>query len=309
MTSERVRELMHAFAYFFSDWDVPKLGRDIVLSIGTALLIAFGASRWDRIRWYLTRERADFRRMFGQGATRTREIVVVLDTFRDPRWLPPALQEQLKVFPLPAGPPRFHKIFPDGHITQFPLGDQPILAYASARAATYITDSVAGIPSISGRALSDEEVVAWWDASFVCVGNSYNNFKSDDIKHSPGNLWLEDDGGLPRIALKDGREVAVTQRQQLGYVLKIANPFVPDFACIVCGGIGQNGASGAARFFADNWRRLSRRFEARGFLIVLAVTPGSDQATQEILTFGRESIWRRFRTWVTTSLAPPPPSP
>jgi hypothetical protein len=149
-------------------------------------------------------------------------------------------------------------------------------------------------------------VVERWDATFVCIGNSYNNLKSDVIKHAPGNEWLQDDGGPPRIALRNGQVEAVGPRRQLGYVLKIPNPFLREFTSIVCGGIGANGASGAARYFADNWRRLSKRFGARGFLIVLEVVPGSDQATTEIVAFGRESTWRQFRAWVASILAPAP---
>ncbi len=152
---ELIGRVWSAVLYIFSDWDVPKIGRDVVLNVVGALAIAYVAVQWDRIRWYVTRERAYFRRMFGPGATRTREVVVVLDTFRDPRWLPAAVQAKLHIVVAAGGEPRFHKIFPAGHTTNFPVGDQPILSYASARAATYITDSVAALPGVlAGRWLT-----------------------------------------------------------------------------------------------------------------------------------------------------------
>ena len=79
---EMIEELRAAWRFVrhaFSDWDVEKLGRDTTLHVVAAVLIALVASQWDRIRWYVTRERADFRRMFGRGAIRSREIVIVLD--------------------------------------------------------------------------------------------------------------------------------------------------------------------------------------------------------------------------------------
>jgi hypothetical protein len=112
--------------------------------------------------------------MFGRGATRSREIVLVLDSFRDPRWLPGNIQQQLGVVPPMQGPAVFSKIFPDGHGTSFPINEQPILPYASARAAAYITDSVAATPGVSVRPIVDEEATRW-DATFVCIGSSYNN--------------------------------------------------------------------------------------------------------------------------------------
>jgi hypothetical protein len=51
-------------------------------------------------------------------------------------------------------------------------------------------------------------------------------------------------------------------------------------------------------YFADNWRRLSRRFRSNGFLVVLAVTPGGDQATQAIKAYGREWLPRRVWAWI-----------
>src|SRR2546422_9746972 len=109
----------------------------------------------------------------------------------------------------------------------------------------------------------------------------------------------------PRFAFTDGTEVTVDQRRHLGYVLKVPNPFFPERVCIVCGGIGKNGTSGAARFLADNWRRLSRRYRSSDFLIVLAITPGSDQAAQEIRAYGREWFWRRAWAWVVRFFRPP----
>jgi hypothetical protein len=296
-----LRAVGRAIRRAFSDWDVEKLGRDIVLNIVAAVLIAVAVIQWDRMRWYVTRERIEFRRMFGPGAARTRQVVLVLDSFRDPRWLPAAAQQALNVNPPLQGPSVFYKIFPDGHGTSFPVDEQPLLPSASARAAAYVTDSIAATSGIVVRPLVDEEVKDW-DATFVCIGSSYNNIRSDDVKHSAVNLWLADDGGPPKFRFKDGTEVPVGPRQHLGYVLKVTNPHYADRVCIVCGGIGPNGTSAAARYFADNWRRLSRRFKRNGFLIVLAVTPGGDQGTKEIKAYGQETLRRRFWAWVRRNI-------
>jgi len=270
----------------FSDWDLEKLGRDIALNVVAAVVIAFIASRWDRIRWYLTRDRADFRRMLGPGAARSHEIVVVLGTFRDPRSLSveaqKKLQEQLKIPASTGETSVFYKFFPDGHVTAFQVGEEPILSHEWARDAAYVTDSVAAVRGTVVRPVADEEIAARWNSTFVCIGSSYTNIRSDDVKLSSVNQWLADDGGKPKFVFKDGAEVGITQRQHLGYVLKVSNPFSPGHVCIVCGGIGANGTSGAAQYFAANWRGLSRRFRVNSFLIVLAITPGSDQAAQEI---------------------------
>ena len=198
--------------------------------------------------------------------------------------------------PSAAPPPsqRYYKQFPD-HQTVFPGAFEDLLGYCSARAATHLVEALADSPDIAIRVLPDTAVVAEWRGTFLNIGSSASNIKTDAMKRLPENTFLADDVGV-HLTLHDGKHIAPEDGLDRGYILRLPNPFAPGYNLIACAGLGEWGTSGAAWFFAQNWRSLRRRFGTNPFLIVVAVHRGGDQSAREILAIGKQRwLWRAAR--------------
>jgi len=271
----------------------------LVAGLFSGILIFLVGLRWRLVTSYLSRERAAFRCMFGAGAIEAGVVMLTLDTYRDLRLLPPEVQQRLGVAPIQVAPSqghRFFKVFPDGHATAFPGAYGDILGYRSARGAAYLVNVLGGVPGITVRAVSDWEVSSQWKGTFVNLGSSASNIKTNDIKHLQENVWLQDD--LGRFEFKDGRVVTIEDRTDKGIILKLVNPYFPEHSVFVCAGLGEWGTSGAAWFLSAHWRLLTRRFRRNPFLVVVRVTIGSDESARELLAFGEESLLWRMRAWI-----------
>ncbi len=294
-------------------WTINTIVRDLTVNVMAGLLsgavIFLVGLRWRLVSSFLSRERAAFRRLFGPKATEAGFITVTVDTYRDLRLLPPSVLTQLGIPTQSLGPSgvgnvsggagtsggRYYKIFPDGHLTAFPGAFEELLGYCSARAAAYLVDKLSGIGNGTVRAVSDGEIANRWDGTFINLGSSASNVKTNDIKHLPENRWLlEDIKG--KFEFKDNSEVVIDIKGDKGIILKIANPYIPGYSLLVCAGLGEWGTSGAAWYLSRHWRSLSRRFKMEPFLIVVNVSQRSDESAQEIRYFGKESTsWRVFQ--------------
>ena len=262
------------------------------------LVVGFLAGRWSD---YSRKGRA-FKRVFGKSAGRVGELLIVLDTIRDTRVLSPSDQAAIGIQspkPTPAGA-RYYKLFPDRHFTWIPGPNEALVPECSARAAGYLIDAFRGIRKISTKSVSDSSVGSRWNGTFIALGSSYSNIKTDDIKHLPENPWLLDDAG--EFKLKDGNLVRIEPRCDKGLILKLPNPHCQGHSLVVCEGLGEWGTSGAAWFLATHWRTLSRRFGQQPFLLILNVTIGDDESTREILARGQELRLWRLAKWFQAKL-------
>ena len=254
------------------------------------LAVGFFVGRWSN---YTARA---FKRIFGRRAGKTGDLLIVLDTIQDTRVLPSEEQQKLGIQST-AGVPvlqRFFKVFPDGHITAISGPTGSLLPECSAKGASYLLDALRGVRGISARSIADKEASVQWNNTFITLGSSYSNIKTDDIKHLPENPWLENDAG--KFTFKDGTTAQAEQRYDKGLVMKLDNPHVNGHALIVCEGLGEWGTSASAWFLAYNWKILSKRFGKNPFLICLSVTKGTDESAREITAFGTERwIWRMMR--------------
>lgn len=267
----------------------------IVLFIG-----GFLAGKW----WdYSVKGRA-FRRVFGKQAGKAgNDLLVVLDTIRDTRILSQADQQKVGIQNPPPSPTsaRFFKTYPDGHFTCIPGPTDALIPDCSAGGAAYLLDAFRGVRCISTRTVSDNWASSRWNGTFISLGSSYSNIKTDDIKHLPENPWLANDAG--EFTLKDGTIIKMEQRYDRGLIMKLANPHAQGHSVIVCEGLGEWGTSGSAWYLATHWRTLSRRFGNRPFAIVVRVTIGTDESAREILARGEECLlWRSWR-WFKNKLS------
>jgi len=190
---------------------------------------------------------------------------------------------------------RYFKLFPDGHYTHLPGPTDGLVPECSARGAAYLIDTFRGIKGITTAAISDRSVAHKWDGSFISLGSSYSNIKSDDIKLLPENPWLENDAG--EFKLKDKTIITMDARSDKGIILKLPNEQFKGHTLVLCAGLGERGTSGSAWFLAKNWKLLSKRYGRRPFMLIISVTPPSDESAKEILARGEETVLWRVRSW------------
>ncbi len=252
--------------------------------------------------WDLTTHVRAFRNVFGRSAGKKTPLYVVLDTLRDTRVMSSNEQRQLNIQSPPPTPPgaHYYKTFPDGHYTHLPGPTEGLVPECSARGSAYLIEALRGIRGITTQAVSDRSVADRWNGSFITLGSSYSNIKSDDIKLLPENPWLLDDAG--QFKLKDKTAIAMDRRSDKGIILKLRNTRFEGHALFVCAGLGEWGTSGSAWFLAHKWRQLSKRFGKNPFMLVVSVTPGADESAREILARGDEEFLWRLRKWIRQSV-------
>ena len=274
------------------------LAINFLLNLLAGFIIFVVGLRWRLIVSYLSRDHAAFRRVFGRGAAEAGMVTVTLDTYRDIRLLSQQAREVIgikSIEPSSINESRFFKIFPNGHWTAFPGAYGHVLGYCSARAAASLVEGLAHLVAV--RVVSDVDVSPQWSGTFVNIGSSASNIKTDDIKHLQENAWLLDD--LDRFTFKDGHEETMEERLDKGIIFKLPNPYFRGYSVIVCAGLGEWGTSGAACFLAREWRKLAKRFGKNAFLVLIGITPGADESGREIFALGKETMsWRiasRFR--------------
>jgi hypothetical protein len=195
----------------------------------------------------------------------------------------------------------YFKLYPDGHFTGFPGASEGVLGFCSARGAGYLIDALSGIPSvgIKVRTVADREVATLWDATFINLGSSYSNIKTDDIKQMHDGTFFHDDAG--QFTFEGQPQQQEKPRSRKGIIVKRGNPYFPGHTLLVCAGLGEWGTSGAAWFLARNWKDLSRRFRSRDFAIALSVLPEADESARELFYVGHESPIYRLKRGVRSA--------
>lgn len=287
-------------------WSSEQLFRDFLVNILAGLfsgtLIFIVGLHWRTMASYLSRDRISFRRIFGVGAYEAGRILVTLDTYKDIRLLPESAQQSLGGVTHPqSGGHRYYKAFPD-HWTAFPGPTGEVLGYCSARGSAYLIDRIGGIGGVSVRVVQDQEVAHQWEGTYINLGSSYSNIKTDDVKHLPENPWLLNDGG--ELTFKDGSKFKLEQRSDKAIIMKLTNPYFSKYSVLVCAGLGEWGTSGSAWYLSTHWRQLSNRFGDQPFLLVVSVTPGSDESAREIRAYGNETLSWRVRSSLRRFLTP-----
>lgn len=99
------------------------------------------------------------------------------------------------------------------------------------------------------------------------------------------------------LGVEMGTVQAIFRGGDKAIILKLVNPYFSGYSLIVCAGLGEWGGSGSAWFLSTHRRMLSRRFGKEPFLIVVSVTPGSDESAREILSYGNETLFWRMCSW------------
>jgi hypothetical protein len=257
------------------------------------VLIFFTGFYWKTITFYYKRELRKFRRLFGEKTVNDAKIFIPIETYLFNRDLFNKIFRNSSASSSQTPMP-FLKMFPDGHATLFTGPDDEIQRYCSTRAIAYIIDGFHDVREIVVTPISDIESISKWSATFINIGSSVTNIKSDQIKKLSENQWLKED--MNGYSFNDGWKTVFDVEGDKGIILKIANPYSRGHSLLVCSGQKEWGTSGAGWFLAKHWRTLSRRFGKNPFLIVVNVSIGIDESAREIKFYGEESrLWPIYR--------------
>ncbi len=266
---------------FFSmqKWTPETILQDFTINALPVILIFLLGYSWKIVGNIL--DYRSMRKLFGVGFEKT-GITVAISSFDDTRMLTPEAQKEIGIDPPQHVGPK-GKRFIKRHVRHFVVfpGGEDLVALASTRAAGYINEKLPKLKRLKIMVSSDQEIASKRDGTFVCIGSSGTNIKSDQIKHSPENIFLGDDLGNV-IKLRNGKEFNITDREDKAYIMKIINPSFPDNASIVCAGLGEWGSSGAAWYLSKNWKLITRKYGNKPFLLILSVEHGSDESAHEI---------------------------
>lgn len=244
---------------------------------------------WDKIRSLAGLDYIWLKCIFGKKSFESGKINITLDTYRDIRLLPENVQRTMSPVAVPSNTNRFYKTFPDGHVNAMPGAFERLMGYCSARASSYLSDKLSPYFSRGVVALSDEESAAIWDGTFINLGSSASNIKSNDIKHHEANkLFAEDINGA--IELKNGKSFRMDDKNDIGMILKIKNPHFENYSVIVCAGLGEWGTSGAAWYLSRHWKKFGLKYLGNDFVVIIKVSKGSDESAREI--YSSESWFR-----------------
>jgi len=193
--------------------------KNILAGLISNIIIFFVGLNWPRIKAIFFKYADRLIDLFGKKALENGRITIVLDVYNDIRLLPAEQQKVLGVDYVSNGKGnRFFKIFPDKHLTAFPGAYDKLLGFCSTRAAGYILYSFSPYFKNNVILKSDEEASPNWEGTFICLGSSVSNIKTDDIKRNPANDLLENDFN-GAIVLKNGKKFAIDDRNDKGYIL------------------------------------------------------------------------------------------
>lgn len=255
---------------------------------------------WDKVRSLAGLDFIWLRCVFGRKSIQNGKLSIALDTYYDIRLLPQKEQIRLSGLFVPQNTNRFVKTFPDGHDTGFPGAFERLMGYCSARASSYLIAKLSPYFKKGIAALSDEEAASAWEGTFINLGSSASNIKTDDIKHHSANKFIKEDiNGI--IELKNGQTFKDDSKHDVGMIFKFQNPYFKNYSLIICAGLGEWGTSGTAWYLSRNWRKLGRKYLKDDFVVIVSVLRGSDESASEIYsseswikrTFSK--VWKKLR--------------
>jgi hypothetical protein len=274
-------------------WTSDTMLLDLVIGIIPGVIIFILGYSWKKL-WDLKNNYL-YKAFFGKETTKL-GLTIALATYNDTRLLSNGEQLSLGINPpqsVGRGGPRFYKNFPT-HKTVFQGGIGDLLSYTSSKGATYIVESIAKVSKQEIDIVSDYLIAADREGTYVSIGSSGTNIKTDQIKKSSGNMFLKDDLGS-KLILKDGRSVELNNQSDIGYILKIDNPYFNGNTLIACAGLAETGSSGSAWYLARYWKKLYSRFGKNPFLVILSFEHGSDNSAKELFYCGIEKRTYRIK--------------
>lgn len=218
-----------------------------------------------------------FKSFFGHKAIKSNKVFVVLDPYQHP----------INRTQLQPGQNRFIKDFL-GRKPNTPLiGEDKILGSCSVRVTKYASSEFALFRQRTNpvKIVLDEEVMNYWEGTFICFGSSDSNIKTYDIESlNENNLYSFGFGqnGI-RCFTINGTSYSISQHGDIGILFRLKNPYHNEDKLFICAGIGEWGTSGSAYYLFKNWKALYRRFgEKTNFVLILHVDINSDESAREI---------------------------
>lgn len=180
------------------------------------------------------------------------------------------------------------------------------------RAAGYLASAMGGQSADRGadgpRLISDAEINARYDLSFVSFGGPWSNYKTAQALSNPANRLVSfgvnrTDGTFDRlVAAQSGKVLAqAVPGRDFGLIIRLRPSQFPERVWLVCAGLGERGTSGAAWYLANRWQDLLNRGGGRDtdFAAIIQVEEESDESAAVLAFFKNEAEvgahpkWRR----------------
>lgn len=218
-----------------------------------------------------------FKRFFGQAAVESDNVFIVLDPYEHP----------VNRANLQQGQMRFNKNFFGRKQNIQIVGEDKVLGSCSLRVTKYSVSEFSQFRQKTNpvKVILDENVINSWEGTFICFGSSDSNIKTFDIESLNENNLYSFEFGLNGVRTFDilGEKYSIDQNGDIGVIMRINNPYHPDYKLFVCAGIGEWGTSGSAYYLFKNWRKLHKRFGSKSkFVLVIKVNFNSDESAREI---------------------------
>lgn len=209
-----------------------------------------------------------YAQLFGSDATSGKLHLVV------GALVPPVCQDQTgKPYPF---------IFSKPGLQNVGFSTSVAIPSCEVRAAKYLAESVAVNARRLGILTTDVDLADKGDLSFVSFG-IMSNLKTVQLLENSGNHFVRyHDGRF--ITKLTGKVLACSaQESDYGLIVKVHPSNLPDKTWICCGGFGEWGTSGAAWYLSRRWKTIRSRFTHHPFIIIVSVSPGSDESAEPIL--------------------------
>jgi hypothetical protein len=159
---------------------------------------------------------------------------------------------------------------------------------SDVRAATYLARLFGQVRMNEVRLVPDSTAVQTNEGNFVALGGPAANYKTADILGGASNVFLE---VVPEcLVLKTGEKLPfeATPEHDYGFILRVRSQYFPSRSLIVCAGLGDWSASGAAWFLSRKWTALMRCGDScrtlwgflrqADFLAIVKVARGQDDS-------------------------------
>ena len=214
-----------------------------------------------------------FRRFFGPSALDGANIFAVVDPYTHPE---PRIRN------------RFIKKFLGRKPDQPLVGESDVLGVNVVRLVAYSAGLFSRFRSDKSAipVVTDSEVAARWDATFIAFGGADSNIKTFDIQNLPEQVYYRTvygGNGIPRWEV-GGRVFGISGGRDYGILLRMQNPYHPEHILFVCAGLGEWGTTGSAYYLFNRWKQVYATHKQASFCKVIEVTFGSDQSAREVFT-------------------------
>lgn len=190
--------------------------------------------------------------------------------------------------------PRCEKRFYDKKIIQV-RGPKEYAGLSEFRAIAYIYQALSKHQNKLIDLLKDDDAYRNLDNTFISLGGPMSNqmtrFALKDRNNKFIDYSIPDDFSTMQnvffvVSSNDGERKAFLKTNENDYaiILKIRNSTIENHFYFICAGLGGSGTAASARYLAENWKKLYKKFGSKEFLFVIKVSPDNDTSGEGVFS-------------------------